>query len=96
MTNLVLVAHLTVPAAHRDVFLPLVQTLVENSRKDAGCVLYDLHETLENPGAFMIYEIWETTADWQAHDAAPHLARFKEQVASMELAVKLGKYEKLG
>jgi quinol monooxygenase YgiN len=51
--------------------------LVEPSRRDPGCLNYDLHVSLETPGLFLFYENWATRADWDAHMATPHLAAWK-------------------
>ena len=32
--------------------------LVEASRKEKGCLNYDLHVQVDNPGVFVIYENW--------------------------------------
>jgi len=47
--------------------------LIEPTRKEFGCVQYDLHQDLEDPSIFMFYEIWETEALWVIHNATPHV-----------------------
>lgn len=50
--------------------------LLEPSRKDPGCLLYQLHQDIEDPSIFMFYEIWETEALWKAHDMTDHVRDF--------------------
>ena len=50
--------------------------LVAPSRKDAGCLNYDLHQSPENPANFMFYENWESKALLDQHLATPHLKTF--------------------
>ena len=54
--------------------------LLEPSRNDEGCVLYELHQDMEDPSIFMFYEIWETEALWKAHDFTPHVMAFKKAI----------------
>jgi len=50
--------------------------LVEPTRKEAGCIQYDLHRDNGTGGHFMFYENWENRELWQAHMQAPHLAAY--------------------
>lgn len=54
--------------------------LLEPTRKENGCVFYELHQDLEDPSIFMFYEIWETTSHWEAHNAQPNLVSFKKAI----------------
>jgi quinol monooxygenase YgiN len=50
--------------------------LVEPTSREKGYVNYDLHQGVEDPGWFFLYENWESAADLDAHLAAPHLVEF--------------------
>ena len=50
--------------------------LVEPTRREKGCVTYDLHQGTADPGWFFFYENWEHEEDLDAHLAAPHVAEF--------------------
>lgn len=52
--------------------------ILEPTRKEKGCICYDLHQDLENPNILMFYEIWETVEDWKAHDIQEHINIFRE------------------
>jgi quinol monooxygenase YgiN len=41
--------------------------LVEPTRKEAGCINFDLHISPENPGKFMFHENWTSRAHLDAH-----------------------------
>jgi quinol monooxygenase YgiN len=47
--------------------------LVAPSRKDAGCINYDLHQAHDNPGWFMFHENWESRAHLDRHLQKPDL-----------------------
>ena len=34
--------------------------ILEPTRKEDGCIQYELHQDIENPSIFMFYEIWKT------------------------------------
>lgn len=50
--------------------------MVPPSRRDAGCVGYELHESPEAPGQFMFYENWESREALDSHLQQPHLTAF--------------------
>jgi quinol monooxygenase YgiN len=50
-----------------------LQNLVTLTRAEPGCILYDLHESPENPLRFAFYETWRSQADLDAHLETPHL-----------------------
>lgn len=55
--------------ALRDITLPLI----EKVRNEPNNLLYFLHEDREHPGHFIFYEIFATQADFEAHNATPHV-----------------------
>ncbi len=51
-------------------------SLVEPTSQEQGFVNYDLHESVQEPGLFYLYENWEGEDDLDAHLGAPHLVDF--------------------
>lgn len=47
--------------------------LLEPTRKEIGCIQYDLHQDVEDPSVFMFYEIWETKEAWIEHNSQQHV-----------------------
>ena len=84
-----LIAYLSVDPPNREAFLATARQLVDRSRKDAGCVQYDLHQETGNPGAFVIYEVWQSEALWRDHIAADHIAAFKATAQKLAVGTKL-------
>lgn len=66
--------------------------ILEPTRKEKGCLRYDLHQDIEDPSIFMFYEVWETTDLWKAHDLMPHIISFKKNI---EGSVKRISFNKL-
>ena len=60
-------------------------SLVAPSRKDAGCLNYDLHQALDNHALFLLHENWITEAHLEQHMQQPEvkavLARLGPSVA---------------
>jgi quinol monooxygenase YgiN len=48
-------------------------SLVAPSRKDAGCLNYDLHQGKDNPALFLFHENWTSKAHLDAHLQKPDL-----------------------
>ena len=53
-----------------------LEALVEPTSNEKGFVNYDLHQGVEDPGWFALYENWESVDDHQTHMDAPHLRDF--------------------
>ena len=50
-----------------------LQGLVSQTRAEAGCLRYDLHESKTEPGWFLLYEMWKSEADLDTHFQTPYL-----------------------
>ena len=59
--------------------------LIEPTRKEQGCLQYDLYQDNHNSKIFMFYESWESRELWQAHMNNEHL---KAYLAATEGAVE--------
>lgn len=53
-----------------------LQKLIGTTRKEKGCINYDLHQDNENPNLFLFYENWESRELWQAHINNTHIAEY--------------------
>ena len=51
----------------------LLLSLVAPSRKDAGCLNYDLHQGTNDPTLFLFHENWTSKAHLDAHLQKPDL-----------------------
>ncbi|MBZ0137788.1 MAG: antibiotic biosynthesis monooxygenase [Planctomycetes bacterium] len=47
--------------------------LVAATRKENGCLNYDLHRSQTEPNVFLFYENWTDRAALDAHAASPHM-----------------------
>ena len=53
-----------------------LRALIGPTRKEEGCLRYDLHRSVEGPGAFLLHEIWETREHHTAHTKTDHFLRW--------------------
>ena len=53
-----------------------LRALVAPTRREEGCVTYDLHRALEVPRAFLLHEVWATREDHRLHTQTPHFLRW--------------------
>jgi quinol monooxygenase YgiN len=63
--------------------LELLRKLVIETRKEEGCIQYDLVEDRENKGLFFIMEIWESEEYHHQHTGSNHLMNFRIQSVPM-------------
>ena len=61
----------------------LFQALVRETRKEEGCLQYDLIEDNEQKGTFFLIELWETREHHNHHNGADHLLIFRRDVAKI-------------
>lgn len=57
--------------------------LRDNSRRDPGCLQYDMHRLPDDPDRFMLYERWESRELLDAHLQEGHLAESNEILDSL-------------
>ena len=58
-------------------------SLVAPSRKDVGCLNYDLHQGLDNPALFLFHENWTSKAHLDQHLQQPELQAVLARVGQM-------------
>lgn len=67
------VAHVRAKAGKEDALRRATLPLVAQVRNEPNNLLYFLQEDRESPGHFIFYEIFVTQADFEAHNASPHV-----------------------
>jgi quinol monooxygenase YgiN len=85
MTELTIVAKLAIDPVCATGLAPLFRKLIEETRKETGCILYDHHRSKADPSVYLFYETWQTRAHWQAHTKTAHIQEF--QAASKGMIV---------
>lgn len=65
--------------------------VLKPTRKEQGCLRYDLHQDLNNPNILMFYEIWETVDAWIAHDKTEHIVNLIKAIEGTTESIEFNK-----
>ena len=74
MSELRVVAQIVAKPGSEEIIRTALAALVAASRSDAGCISYELFDSMIEPGTFFTIENWASQADVDAHMSAPHVA----------------------
>lgn len=74
MSDLQVMATIPVKAEAVEQVRPALQSLVEATRAEEGCLAYDLFESGAAPGTFVTLERWRDADALDAHMRTPHVA----------------------
>lgn len=72
-----------------------LEKIVAPTLVEAGCLQYDFHRDLEDPGNFLFFENWATKDQWLAHMESPHLTAYKAAAEDLVDAFELYQMEKV-
>jgi quinol monooxygenase YgiN len=53
-----------------------LRALVGPTRKEDGCLTYDVHRSAEGPSAFLLHEVWTSREAHTRHTSTPHFLRW--------------------
>ncbi|HEY5297234.1 MAG TPA: putative quinol monooxygenase [Verrucomicrobiae bacterium] len=71
--------------------------LLAPTRKEAGCINYDLHVAPDDPSKFLFYENWTSKAHLDAHGQTPHIQNLRTRIGELcAEPLKLDFWEKIG
>lgn len=86
---LTIVVHIVAKPEYAEHVHQQLQTLLELTRAEAGCLQFDLHRDVDDSNHFMLFENWSTEEHWLAHRETRHLHDYREatdgQLASFDL-----------
>jgi quinol monooxygenase YgiN len=60
-----------------------LRALIAPTRKEEGCWQYDLHRAVDQPGMFLLHEVWETREHHTEHTKTPHFLRWNARKDSL-------------
>ena len=81
------VTHVDVPPPQKDDCISALQTLVGDSRKEAGAVRFEVFQQVSRPNHFSVVEIWKDDKAYDAHITAEHTRKFRERLTPMSGAL---------
>ena len=82
---------------HETEVTTLFEKLTEQSRKEPGCSMYQVHRHKTDPRRFFIYEQYKDDAALEAHRTAPHFLQFaRKDLPKVAYRVEGNLFEPLG
>ncbi|WOE32252.1 MULTISPECIES: putative quinol monooxygenase [unclassified Acinetobacter] len=87
---LTLIAEDFIEADKVELVLPLYKELVEKTRNESGCILYELHQDIKNIGHFIFIEKWLDRNALDLHVESEHFQTLVPQIDQYK--IKDGKF----
>ena len=75
-TQVTVIARLRAKEGKENSLKEILLDLIEPSRRDEGCINYDLHQSDNDSSMFMFHENWTSKEALDKHLATPHLQSF--------------------
>jgi len=75
------VAHIHAAEGHIDAVRAALESFVEPTRKEEGCLRYDLFQDIGDPLKFTFIEEWASPAALEAHSKSEHIAAGRARMA---------------
>ena len=92
---LTIVATITIKPEFKEDVLKAIKTVVDATRKEPGCIFYDVFEDVNNPMKFVFIETWKSQAAIDSHNNSAHFNNFVKAVegkATLEAGVLKQKF----
>jgi len=84
-------------AGHDADVSPIFAKLTEESRKEAGCLMYKVHRHKTEPRRFFIYEQYKDDAALEVHRASTHFLQYaRKELPRVADRVEGNLFEPLG
>ena len=80
---IVLTGTVRIPADKLDQARPLMKAVIEETRREDGCLFYSFGEDVLQPGLIVIAEAWRDEACLGGHLSSPHFHAWREAGAAL-------------
>ena len=78
---LTIIARPTVDPEQVDEIKDAMLDLVDATRRETGCIRYELHQDNQHPARFVFVETWESRELWREHMEGDAIAVFNARIA---------------
>jgi quinol monooxygenase YgiN len=78
-----LIVHLRAREGQEYLLEAELRALVAPTRKEEGCITYDLHRSADGPGGFLFHEVWASRDAHTSHTKTPHFLRWNARKDSL-------------
>lgn len=83
MPNVTVVAHIRAKPGRESEVKQALLALVGPTRREAGCLNYDLHQSDDDATLFVFYENWTSKDHLAAHAASAHIRAFRARAVEI-------------
>lgn len=83
------IATLEIKPGTFDQVVAAAKPCIEATRKEAGCLTYDLHHSVTDENKIVFVESWESRAALEAHFGQPHMATWRDLAAPFFVGRKI-------
>lgn len=74
---IILTSRMSVRTESIEAFIRIAEAVIKETRKEAGCLEYELFQDPLHPEKFMFYEIYADSDAQQFHSRQPYLEEFR-------------------
>ncbi len=96
MSILTIVARIEANKEHVELVKSELLKLIEPTRKEQGCLQYDLHQDNQRPEVFVFYENWESKALLETHLANTHIQAYLKATEGLVGSFVISEMTKVG
>lgn len=79
----------------REEYLELAKELVEETRKEAGCLAYALYEDIKEPLVLAMLEEWKDEEAIDAHMESEHMKRIIPSLRALRESTEMNLYREI-
>jgi len=95
MEVLTCIAKIIAQEEHKEIVLTELIKIINPSKKEHGCINYDMHIDNENDSIFIFHENWESEQDLNVHLESSHIKECFEIIGDMLDSVEISRLTKV-
>jgi len=95
MNMLTCIAKITAQADHKSTVKQELQKLLAPTRKEVGCINYDMHIDNDKDNIFIFHENWLTEADLDNHLASQHIKACFDVIGDLLESVEVNRLSRV-
>lgn len=80
MAELKIVATIEIKKNFNEDAINILKEVVNETRKEEGCMSYDLHQDVQNPQKYTILEVWQSQDAINSHNNSEHFKKFVKDI----------------
>ena len=80
---LTVIAKVTAKADQVEAVKAGLESVIEPTRNEQCCLLYDLHQDMQHNNTFFFYENWESADHLEKHKLAEHMVHLGETIKDL-------------